>query len=82
MPCPEYDGLQAMWEDALQQDVLALHPEPSTVRNMSAAQLSEHRVNARRDLLKIEDKRNSHIRDCAVCQREDRPILDSSEVHE
>ena len=82
MPCPEYDGLQAMWEDALQQDVLALHPEPSTVRGMSVAELSDQRLNARRELLRIENERNLHIRGCAVCQSDDRAILDSSEVRE
>jgi hypothetical protein len=80
MPCPEYDGLQAMWEDALQQEVLALHPDPSAVRDMSAAHLSVQRVNARRELLKIERERNMHISECAICQSDDRPILDSSEV--
>ena len=81
MPCPEYESLHIVWKAALLKDT-KLSPSASTVRGMHASKLSDQRVNARRELLAIEDKRNSHIRDCAVCQREDRPILDSSEVHE
>lgn len=49
---------------------------------MSSAKLLDWRTGTHRKLPAIEIKRNSDIDECAKCRSDDRPKLDSSQVHE
>jgi len=82
MPCPVYDELHKQWEAAIREDSMALNPNGEWARRTATARLLERPARARRGLLAIEFKRNSHIDACVTCQADGRPKLDSSEARE